>query len=123
MYDPASARRSHHYMGLNRFEDRSHTYAPLIGELCRRVAAVHPNARFIAGSTGMWFVYLMLVVLMSGLGILLLLVPLETLFSMTGAAGALIALVMFGSTVWRMMRKGKGRDFDPQQPPAVLLGQ
>ena len=115
--------RSHHYQSLNVFEDRSRSYAPFIRELCRRVAAGNGNVHFISGSTAMWLVYLFLVLLMAGVGILLLMALLENLSSVTRAAGALMALALLGPGIWRMRRQGQGAAFDPENPPVSLLGE
>ncbi|AKI01531.1 hypothetical protein IMCC20628_02836 [Hoeflea sp. IMCC20628] len=46
--------RSHHYVSLGNYENRSDSYAPFIRELCRRIASHAPKARFFSGSTALW---------------------------------------------------------------------
>jgi hypothetical protein len=55
--------RSAHYRSFGNFEDRTDTYAPFVRELANRIAAQVPGARFIAGSTALWIVWLVLGVL------------------------------------------------------------
>lgn len=46
--------RSAHYASLNNFENRTATYAPFVRALAGKIAAAAPDAKFIAGSTGLW---------------------------------------------------------------------
>ena len=114
---------SHHYVGLGDFEDRSDTYAPFISELCRRVASANRDARFVAGSTGLWLFSVVLAVLMLCVGIGVVVVGLsEGVFSATGTVIPLMTMIMVGPLVWKTVRNGAGGGFDPQHPPASVLG-
>lgn len=113
--------RTHHYNGLGDFENRTPTYRPFIRELCRRVATASPQARFLAGSTVMWYVWIALIVLCSVVSVLLVL-------ALLGGAPSLFEL-MFGLTimvgaipfVWRQIRRGGQNEFDPQDPPTEFF--
>lgn len=113
--------RTHHYNGLGDFEDRTSTYSPFIRELCRRAATASPQARFLAGSSAMWYVWLAILVLCCSVSVLLLL-------ALSGGAPSWIGMMLglaFMATaipfVWRQFRRGGQKDFDPQDPPADLL--
>jgi hypothetical protein len=114
--------RSHHYANLGLFEDRSATYTPFIRELATRIAAESPNARFLAGSTALWVVWLVIGLLGVGVAVLLIL----SLFDGVPPAGAgLIAVVICLAAVpliWRRVREGSARTFDPAAPPPELIG-
>jgi hypothetical protein len=101
--------RSHHYESLGSFEDRSETYVPFVRALSLRVASAAPNARLVEGSTVMWVVWLVLLLLVGLTAVLLLLAVLEGITLAGGAIGALVALVIFAPSVWRMVRQGRTR--------------
>lgn len=115
--------RSVHYVSLNNFEDRRTTYAPLVQALAERIAAAAPEARFVAGSTGLWIVWLIVGLLCLGVFVLLIL----SLFEGLPAAGAwVIAIAVCVIAVpwmWRRVRDGAATTFDPKAPPPALLGQ
>ncbi len=115
--------RSAHYRSLNNFEDRTPTYAPFVTELARRIAAASPQAKFIAGSTALWIVWLIIGLLC--LGVLLLLIL--SLFEGLPPAGAwVIALVVCIAAVpliRHRIREGSAREFDPAAPPPELIGR
>ena len=114
--------RSHHYASLGLFENRTASYTPFIRELAARVAAGSPNARFLAGSTALWFVWLVIGLLCVGVAVLLIL----SLFVGVPPAGAgLIAVVIClaaAPLIWRRVREGSARTFDPAAPPPELIG-
>ena len=114
--------RSAHYRGLGDFEDRTETYAPFVAALAKRVAARAPDARFIAGSTGLRIVWLVLGVLCAiVVGLLVL-----TLFEgVPAAAPAIMAVAICIAAVpiaIRRVRADGARTFDPEAPPKDLLG-
>lgn len=114
--------RSHHYESVGMFEDRTATYAPFVQDLARRAAAAAPDAKFVAGSTALWIVWLVVGVLCALVVVLLIL----SLFEGLPAAGAaLVAIVICLAAiprVWRHAREGNARAFDPAAPPPDLLG-
>lgn len=115
--------RSAHYRSLNNFEDRTVTYAPFIRALAPRIAAAAPDAKFIAGSTSLWIVWLILGVLCLGVALLLLLSLFEGLppaGAWVIAIGVCIAAAPFA---WRRIREGGARNFDPAAPPPELIGR
>ena len=115
--------RSAHYRSLNNFEDRTETYSAFVKALAGRIAAVAPEAKFIAGSTGLWMVWLIVGVLMLGLVVLLVL----SLFEGLPPAGpwviALVVCLIAVPWTWRRIREGAAKTFDPEAPPPALLGQ
>lgn len=115
--------RSHHYSSLGAFEDRTDTYAPFVRELSRRIAAAAPDARFLAGSTGMWFVWLGLFATVAMVVALLLLALLGGGAQEAGVVAPLVALTFAVPAGWKVLRRGKAAEFDPADPPADLLGE
>ncbi|XSG82675.1 MAG: hypothetical protein ACPW61_02525 [Methyloligella sp. ZOD6] len=115
--------RSHSYISLGNFEDRRQTYAPLIHGLAGRVAAANPDARFIAGSTGLWIAWTLVG--------LLTLVMLGVFFASLGAgslsinagAVALVIAILAVPLVWRQVKSGRAKTFDPKNVPPALIGE
>ncbi len=113
--------RSHAYIRLGSFDDRTDSYLPFVRALFRRIHAANPAASFRAGNTGLWVVWIILLAL--GLGILFLVV-LELIGGATpakGVTGAVVALLIFIPGAWRIARRGKGTSFDPEDPPSAVL--
>ncbi len=113
--------RTHHFDGLGNLEDRTLTYRPFIRELCKRVASAAPQARFLSGSNIMWYIWIVLLVFLGSGSVLLLFALLggpplafHLIFGLLLMAG----LIPF---VWRQIRRGGQRDFDPQDPPAEFF--
>ncbi|WP_141693810.1 hypothetical protein [Methyloligella halotolerans] len=114
--------RSHSYVSLGRFEDRLATYAPFIRELAGRVADANPEAEFIAGSTGLWIVWTVVG--------LLAIVMLGFFFASFGAGGpsvngtimVVVILLVGGPIIWRQLKYGKAKSFDPRAVPPELIG-
>lgn len=114
--------RSQHYVSLNNFDDRRQSYAPFVRELASRVAARSPEAAFIAGSTGLWIVWLVVGVLCAGFVLLLILSLFEALPPI--GAWVIAAVIVLASLplAWRQMKAGAARRFDPLAPPPELIG-
>jgi hypothetical protein len=115
--------RSAHYASLNNFENRTATYAPFVRALAGRIAAAAPDAKFIAGSTGLWIVWLIIGVLCLGVAVLLI----ASLFEGLPPAGPWIAAIVVCAIavpwMWRRVTEGGAKSFDPKAPPPALLGQ
>ena len=111
--------RSHHYVSLGNFEDRGESYAPFIRELCRRIAASAPKARFLSGSTYLWIIWLVVALLMALVAILAV-----SAAYLPGAPAlpAFLVLLAGAPLIWREARKGPKTTFDPKDPPPELLG-
>lgn len=105
--------QSFRFKGLGRFENQPETYVPFVEELCRRVAAANPRARFLAGSTLMWCLYVALL-LMVAVGVLMLMTaPMigdEHLMRMAVSLMPIVVLLIRGRSV---LRRGNTREFDP----------
>ena len=114
--------RSHHYRSLGAFDDRTDTYAPFVRELSRRIAAASPGAKFLAGSTSMWLVWLGLSTLIAVVGILLLTVVVGGEVLQAGVIAPLVVLAIVVPGAWKILRRGKAVEFDPAEPPADLTG-
>ncbi len=115
--------RSHHYQSLNNFKSRAESYAPFVRGLCLRVAAANGAAQFWAGSTIMWFVYLILVVLMAGVAVAGVVALWQGNSIAAGAVSAVFAMSLFAGSFWTLVRRGKGRPFAAEHPPESLLGE
>lgn len=114
--------RSAHYRGLGNFEDRTETYAPFVAGLAKRVAAQSPQAKFIAGSTGLRIVWLVLGVLCA---IVVGLLVLSLFEGVPPAAPAIVAVAICVAAVpiaIRRLRADRARSFDPEALPKDLLG-
>lgn len=111
--------RSHHYVSLGNFEDRTQTYAPFIRELCVRVADRSPDSVFVRGSTALWILWLIVCLLVAFVAILAV-----STATLPGAPSWPAFLVLFGAVplIWREARKGPKTRFDPRSPPQDLLG-
>jgi hypothetical protein len=114
---------SHHYRGLGNFEDRTRTYAPFIRELIRRVTIASPGTRFVAGSTGLWIMWLGVFALVALLAMILV----GVLFGGGSSAGPIFVTAIVLATgapfAWRQLQRGRANSFDPANPPPELLGQ
>jgi hypothetical protein len=116
--------RSAHYrsLAISRTERTPGYYTPLIRELAKRVAAQAQGARFIAGSTALWIVWLVLGVLSAIVVGLLILSLFE---GVPPAAPAIMAIAICLAAVpiaVRRIRADPGWTFDPAKPPPELLG-
>jgi hypothetical protein len=114
--------RSQHFLGVGRFEDRGACYAPFVRALLERAAVEGSNTRFLAGSTGLWVLWVvvgLLIVLM--LGVLVIVVTDGMTLGGTALSALIVALVAL-PLAWRSVRKGGAKPFDPEAPPPELLG-
>lgn len=114
--------RSHHYVSLGNFEDRTSTYAAFIRALIDRLAAEGSSVAFEQGSRFMalvwtaifWLSALMIVgfvaLLFRGEGVSL------------GAFVPIVILLGFLAFSRVMIGQSKAGPFDPNLPPADLLG-
>lgn len=113
--------RSAHYRGLGDFEDRAATYVPFVRALAAQIAAAAPEATFVAGSTGLWILWLAVgLIWLSVLAIFSLAIfdlpLLESLAVALGLGAVCVPLI------WHEVSKGGARTFDPKAPHAALLG-
>ena len=114
--------RSAHYRGLGDFEDRTNTYGPFIRALAGRIGAANPDATFIAGSTGLWILWLVVGLIWVGVVGLLSLALFET--SLLGTLAIALGFgAVFPPLIWREVRSGGAKTFDPHTPPGTLLGE
>ncbi|WP_346906874.1 hypothetical protein [uncultured Roseibium sp.] len=114
--------RSHSYVSLGNFEDRSESYVPFLRDLMRRVAAASPEAEFVSGNTALlvvWLVVLLLFIL--GLGTVVLGLV-DGLAGTWKFAMMVAVLLIIGPILWRRLRKGEVRRFDPDNPPLDATG-
>jgi hypothetical protein len=115
--------RSAHYQSLNNFEDRTASYAPFIRALTPRIAAAAPDAKFSAGSTALWIVWLILGVLCLGVVLLLILSLFEGLPPVGAWVIAIVVCIAAVPIAWRRIREGGAKQFDPAAPPPELTGR
>ena len=110
---------SRHFRGLGKFDDRRAEYGAFIRSLVRAVAEAHASARFTLGSSLLYWLGWVLVVLgvaFTGLVVVAsasrgALPPLRMLFVLP------VVFFMGGGFV----RQGRARAFDPMHPPSELL--
>jgi hypothetical protein len=115
--------RSAHYRSLNDFEDRTATYTPFIRALTSHIAAAAPDAKFIAGSTALWIVWLIVGMLCFGVVLLLILSLFEGLPPVGAWVIAIAVCIASVPLAWRRIREGSAHSFDPLAPPPELIGQ
>lgn len=113
--------RSHHYGNSRDFENRSHTYAPLIRDLFLRVARANPDARFAGGSRLLRIVWLLLLCLLIGIGVLLAFALLAPDIDRGGIFAGLSVVLVSLPLAWQGVRKSRSGSLDPHKPPAELL--
>lgn len=117
--------RSAHYLSLGAFEDRTDSYGPFVRELARRIHKTNPGATFVAGSTGLWILWLAVGLLWVGVIALLAAALFETVFDAPLLGSFAVALGVCAvclPLIWREVRSGGSTRFDPLAPPEALLG-
>jgi hypothetical protein len=112
--------RSHHYVSLGSFESRAASYGPLVRAVVERAAGAGDRTQFrqggmLAKTIGSIGFYASLVML-----VLALLGQLSGRSS-TPAMGPFLTLLALLPLCWFLMRQKTGT-FDPNNPPADLLG-
>lgn len=118
--------RSAHYRKLGNFEDRTDSYGPFARELAKRIYEANPKAAFIAGSTGLWLMWLTVGVIWVGAVALIAAALFEAMFDAPLLASFAVALGVCAiclPLIWREVRSGGSRPFDPLAPPEALLGR
>lgn len=114
--------RSHHYVSLGRFEDRSATYRPFVAELARRMAASNRDACFIAGSRGLWLAWLVVLMLIILVLVLVVVGLLDNTSVPIRILGGLALILISAPFAWRMLRRNRQNTFDPDDISDELLG-
>lgn len=114
--------RSHHYQSLGRFEDRSATYKPFVSELARRMALSNPDARFIAGSRGLWVAWLVILMLIALVLVLVVIALLDNTSLPIRILGGLALVLISAPFAWRMVRGNRQKTFDPANIADKLPG-
>lgn len=109
--------RSHHFVALGRFEDRTATYTPFVRELCRRVHAKNPGARFIQGSRAIQIIWLIALVGAAFAWFAWIAAAREGAHDVWTSALSFAALVFFTVLGVRGFRSNAPQDFDPSDPP------
>ena len=114
--------RSHSYISLGNFEDRSATYTPFMRQLLVRVAAASPKTEFIAGSTGLLIAWLVVLLLFILGAVTLILAYFEGL-ALTWKFALLVGVLLLSAPIlWRRLVTGGVYRFDPADPPRELIG-
>lgn len=117
--------RSAHYLSLGNFEDRTDSYRPFVCELTKRIDAANPKADFIAGSTGLWIMWIAVGLLWVGVIALLAAALFESIFDASLLGSFAVALGVCAACLpllWREVRSGGRQRFDALAPPEELLG-
>ena len=115
--------RSAHYLSLGAFEDRTDSYGPLVRELAKRIHKANPGAAFVAGSTGLWLVWLVVGLLWVGAIALLAAALFETVFDAPLLGSFAVAL---GVGLWRQSQPtpravaAEPSEATPPPPPAEV---
>lgn len=114
--------RSHHYVSLGNFEDRTATYAPFIRALIDRLAGEGSPVAFEQGSRIMGLVWTAIF----WLSAIMIVGFVALLFSGDGfSLGALVPIaILLGFVAFSrvMMGQSKAGSFDPKSPSSDLLG-
>lgn len=114
--------RSHHYVSLGNFEDRSDSYGPFIRELVARLGSQGHAVKFYQGSNIMRAVWTVLFTLS-------VLILVGYVFALIGGAGRswgviapMTVIALFLPVTWTMIGRSVAGTFDPKTPPSGLLG-
>lgn len=115
--------RSHHYVSLGNFENRTSTYAPFIRALIDCLSSEGSNVVFLQGSRIMSLVW----TAMFGISAVMIVGFVALLFggegvSLSGLVPIFILLGFLGFFKV-MMGQSKYSSFDPKAPPVELLGE
>lgn len=115
--------RSHSFVSLGRFESRMADFSPFVRELLLRLAAKTPEAEYVAGSTALRVMWIIVAAMMVLLGLLLLVVAFDGGGANLGTSAlpALGVLTIGSWATWRGLRHGGGHHFKPEQPPEKIL--
>ena len=115
--------RSQHYLSLGNFEDRREGYARFLGELLRRVAIAAPDAACVAGSTMLNVLWIVVALIFAAAGFMVLMIVFAGDAANGFAMWGYVAFLVVGAPfVYRQLRRGGARRFDPADPPRDLLG-
>ena len=109
--------RSHHYVSLGQFEDRSTGYTSFVRELCRRVHAANPAAQFTRGSGSLRIVWSIVLVLALFGWIGMIAAVRESAASMWNFASGFVVLALCTLLGLRAFTGNKVQHFDPSNPP------
>jgi len=114
--------RSHSYVSLGNFQDRTATYGPWIRALLANLEAKGHGVGFYYGSNIMRAVW-------STLFWLSVLVLVGYMFALIGGAGRSVGTIapmafvaVFLPVSWLMIRQNRPGTFDPKSPPPQMLG-
>ena len=120
--------------GWFRQEDRAATFAPLVRELCRRVAAANPTACFEVGGfdrqtrrdlrTGtvvLLFMLAFIAAVPAGYAYWGTAMPASVILSIVGVSLSAFATGMTVLGNWRLIRQGPPHAFPPDAPPPDYL--
>lgn len=109
--------RSHHYVALGDFEDRSGAYAAFLRELFRRVHAANPGTRFLWGS-GRIRIGWLIVLLCAAVGWMIwIAVVFQGTESLWRAALVFLVLALATRLGLYGFAANKVASFDPAKPP------
>lgn len=119
---PALRLTSRHFLGLGRFEDRGPAYGAFMRALVAASGRVNPSTELLAGSSLLYWLGWVMVVLAIGMG---LLVGAALLFGATSGRppplGGLLVLPLALVVGGGFIRQGRGKTFMPTEPPARFL--
>lgn len=109
--------RSHHFLSVGEFEDRSPTYAAFVRGLCRSVSAANAKAQFIQGSGGLQIVWIV-VLLLAAIGVAVWIAAVYEGAVSAWQALAVVAVLALGAYVGLHGFAGNTvKHFDPMNPP------
>lgn len=112
---------SHHYVSLGNFENRSSSYNPFVRELASRIAAANPQAHFVAGSMGLWLMWLIVCLLVLGLAVMVAVAATEAVSPLLRLVSAAVMVAVAGPLAVRWAIRNLPQSFDPKSIPAGLL--
>ena len=109
--------RSHHYVALGDFEDRSAAYAAFLRELFPRVHAANPAARFLWGSGGIRIGWLLVLLCAIAGWVIWIAVLFEGTANLLQAALVFLVLALATRLGLYGFAANKVASFDPAKPP------
>lgn len=114
---------SRHFLGVGRFEDRGAQYAAFVRALIAATGRAQPSVELIAGSSLLFWIGWVLLIMVGVLGVMLLYAFVTGLFASRGTPpiGGIISVPLGVVIGGGFVRQGRAKTFGPGDPPAKFL--